>query len=299
MAKINARTKGANGEREVADILQRVVNEVAIQCGYVAPRIRRNTEQSQIGGEDLVGLPWYSIEVKRVERVDLPKWWAQTVAQAGRKAAGSSSWDALVRGGWKQVAAGGQGVGSGPSREAGAAPGQGEAGRAVLGPADGFGAVGLGQAGFGQAGTEGRTMPAGVQEVQGGPREGNGLSLPVWATGGPVEGPTVDRGPREVLRPLEGPQRDFMFDGNADSSPLKTRESLVGVGHGQGKEIASKAIAVAREPVLIWRQSRQPWNVRCVLDIDLRQKHIRMVADVSLDDWLEILRDGLAARLRG
>ena len=293
MAKINARTKGANGEREVADILQRVVNEVAIQCGYVAPRIRRNTEQSQIGGEDLVGLPWYSIEVKRVERVDLPKWWAQTVAQAGRKAAGSSSWDALVRGGWKQVAAGGQGVGSGPSREAGAAPGQGEAGRAVLGPADGFGAVGLGQ-----AGTDELAMPEGVQEVRKALEGGKGLSLPAWA-GGPVGGPTVDQDPREVLRPLEGVQRDFMIDRNAVSSPVEMGGSLVDVGHTQGKETGSKAIAVAREPVLIWRQSRQPWRVRCVLGIDLCQKHARIVADVSLDDWLEILRDGLRSRLIG
>jgi hypothetical protein len=138
-----------------------------------------------------------------------------------------------------------------------------------------------------------------VQEVQGGPREGNGLSLPVWATGGPVEGPTVDRGPREVLRPLDSVQRDFMIDRNAVSSPIETSKSLVGVGHTQGKETGSKAIAVAREPVLIWRQSRQPWHVRCVLGIDLRQKHARIVVDVSLDDWLEILRDGLAARLRG
>ena len=295
MAKINARTKGANGEREVADILQRVVNEVAIQCGYVAPRIRRNTEQSQIGGEDLVGLPWYSIEVKRVERVDLPKWWAQTVAQAGRKAAGSSSWDALVRGGWKQVAAGGQGTGSGPSREAGAAPGQGEAGRAVLGPSDGLGAVGLGR-----SGTEGRLMAEGVQE---GSRTALGLSLPVWAGrpvgGSTVGGSTVDRDPREVLRPLEGPQRDFMIDRNAVSSPVETSKSLVGVRHGQGKETGSKVAPVAREPVLIWRQSRQPWHVRCVLDIDLRQKHARIVVDVLLDDWLEILRDGLRSRLIG
>ena len=299
MTKINARTKGANGEREVADILQRVVNEVAIQCGYVAPRIRRNTEQSQIGGEDLVGLPWYSIEVKRVERVDLPKWWAQTVAQAGRKAAGSSSWDALVRGGWKQVAAGGQGTGSGPSREAGAAPGQGEAGRAVLGPADGLGQAGLGQAGFGQAGTDGMAMPAGVQEVRKVLEGGKGLSLPVWATGGLVGGSTVDQDPREALRPLEGPQRDFMIGRNAVSSPVETSKSLVGIGHAQGKETGSKAAPVAREPVLIWRQNKQPWFVRCMLGIDLRQKRARIVADVSLDDWLEILRDGLAARLRG
>jgi hypothetical protein len=98
---------------------------------------------------------------------------------------------------------------------------------------------------------------------------------------------------------LEGPQRDFMFGRKAVSSPIETSTSLVSVGHSQGKETGFKGIAVAREPVLIWRQNKQPWHVRCVLGIDLRQKHIRMVADVSLDDWLEILRDGLAARLIG
>ena len=73
MAKINSRQKGAAGEREVAKILQQVVNGVALQCGYVSPTIRRNTEQSQIGGEDLTGLPWYSFEIKRCERVELDK----------------------------------------------------------------------------------------------------------------------------------------------------------------------------------------------------------------------------------
>ena len=88
MAKINSRQKGANGEREFAAVLQKVVNEVALLCGYVPPTIRRNTEQSQIGGEDLTGLPWYSFEIKRCERVELDKWWQQTCTQAARKASG-------------------------------------------------------------------------------------------------------------------------------------------------------------------------------------------------------------------
>ena len=135
MAKINSRQKGAAGEREVAKILQQVVNEVALQCGYVSPTIRRNTEQSQIGGEDLTGLPWYSFEIKRCERVELDKWWQQTVTQAARKAAGSSSWDALAKGGWRRLAdagGGSAGVGQGehaPAREA--APGSSREGQAA------------------------------------------------------------------------------------------------------------------------------------------------------------------------
>ena len=146
MARINSRQKGAAGEREVAKILQQVVNEVALQCGYVSPTIRRNTEQSQIGGEDLTGLPWYSFEIKRCERVELDKWWQQTVIQAARKAAGSSSWDALAKGGWRRLAdagGGSAGVGQGehaPAREA--APGSSREGQAA-GPVEvGSNAVG-------------------------------------------------------------------------------------------------------------------------------------------------------------
>lgn len=138
MAKINSRQKGANGEREVAKILQQVVNEVALSCGYVSPTIRRNTEQSQIGGEDLTGLPWYSFEIKRCERVELDKWWQQTVTQAARKAAGSSSWDALAKGGWRRLAdagGGSAGVGQGEGVPACEAARQGSRGGPAVGPA--------------------------------------------------------------------------------------------------------------------------------------------------------------------
>lgn len=160
---INVRAKGANGEREVADLLQKVVNEVALNCGYTAPRIRRNVEQTQVGGEDLVGLPWYSFEVKRVERVDLDKWWEQTCVQARRKAPGATSWDALAKGGWRRLGASQGGddlVGAGRAQqEATAASG------AVLEAADGC-TVGRGEARAG--GT--------IQTV-------GGLALPRWAGG--------------------------------------------------------------------------------------------------------------------
>lgn len=231
MTKINARTKGANGEREVADILQRVVNEVAIKCGYVAPRIRRNTEQSQIGGEDLVGLPWYSIEVKRVERVDLPKWWAQTVAQAGRKAAGSSSWDALVRGGWRRLAA----DAAGAAAEAQAGLGPVEAARGALGEAQGQEAARAGSGDVGSARVAGERVDGLCTSVErahetGPACAGGGLALPVWG--------------------------------------------------------------VRREPVLLWRVNRSPWQVRCFLDVCIagNTETRRILCDVSLDDWLPIFR---------
>lgn len=98
-------SKGKRGEREVCDELQPVVDSVATSLGMTAPRIRRNLQQSGDGGEDILGLPWYAIEVKRCETLALDKWWQQCVTQARRKAAMATAWDDLSRGGWRKVAA--------------------------------------------------------------------------------------------------------------------------------------------------------------------------------------------------
>ena len=98
-------SKGKRGEREVCDELQPVVDSVAKELGMAAPRIRRNLAQSGDGGEDIIGLPWYAIEVKRCETLALDKWWRQCVTQARRKAAMASAWDDLTRGGWRRVEA--------------------------------------------------------------------------------------------------------------------------------------------------------------------------------------------------
>lgn len=187
---INVRAKGANGEREVADLLQKVVNEVALNCGYTAPRIRRNVEQTQVGGEDLVGLPWYSFEIKRVERVDLDKWWEQTCIQARRKAPGATSWDALAKGGWRRLVAsqGGDDLSAAGTAGLGAMAGSGGVLRVAGGQAVGTGRMGDGE---------------GVQAV-------GGLPLPRWAGGsmggllGALErvdrgGPVSDAARRPVL----------------------------------------------------------------------------------------------------
>lgn len=76
-----SREKGKRGEREVARIIQDVVNEV---FGENAPRIQRNTLQSDKGGFDLVGLEDFAIEVKRHEKLNVKAWWRQTVKQAGK-----------------------------------------------------------------------------------------------------------------------------------------------------------------------------------------------------------------------
>lgn len=75
-----SREKGKRGEREVAKIIQKVVDEI---YGENAPRIQRNTLQSDKGGFDLVGLEDFAIEVKRHEKLNLKSWWRQTVKQAG------------------------------------------------------------------------------------------------------------------------------------------------------------------------------------------------------------------------
>ena len=121
-------SKGKRGEREACDELQPTVDSVAKELGMEAPRIRRNLQQSGDGGEDLIGLPWYSIEVKRCETLNLAAWWRQCVTQARRKAATATAWDDLRRGGWRRVEAAmaprdARGGGDeAPSRETGVVP---------------------------------------------------------------------------------------------------------------------------------------------------------------------------------
>lgn len=314
---INVRNKGANGEREVADILQRVVNEVALSCGYTAPRIRRNVEQSQVGGEDLVGLPWFSFEVKRVERVELDKWWEQTCVQARRKAAGSTSWDALAKGGWRRLAAhareeaAGQGSCEAHGRVEGGleAPGAGEAGPTADRPVGGSGAA---RAALAMA-DAGAIEADDARAVLGGPAR-PGLALPDWARGGSlggvlaalerVDGGEVGRvGPTDPRGSQRGEGTKQISVATMPGATARTGlESVVASGEGLGRSSAEKPSTASvttknRHPVLIWRQNRQPWRVRCVLDVcigcDAETRPI--VSDVSLDDYLNVFR----ALLRG
>lgn len=265
---INVRNKGANGEREVCDLLQPIVDAVAAKRGLVAPRLRRNVEQCQVGGEDIVGLPWYSIEVKRCERVELDKWWRQAQVQATRRASGSTAWDALARGGWRVVEAG--------AREE-AARGSGGAAGASRGRVGGgstlSGVVGAGQGGTGLVGplVHRPTELAGgvaVAGIAGGPfgawARGRGI-VPAVNAGhlpGGLGGPMVHR-PTELLNRLE-------------SAP-----------EGQ------------REPILIWRQNRQPWAVRCRVTVKAGVDSLCIDVDMPLDAWIGVLASELAVRLGG
>jgi len=80
---VSARNKGARGEREAIAILQAVVEECLGSEAFV---LKRNLEQTREGGADITGAPLeydlFSFEIKRQEKLELNKWWKQTVTQA-------------------------------------------------------------------------------------------------------------------------------------------------------------------------------------------------------------------------
>jgi hypothetical protein len=82
VAKINARNKGKSGEYEVIKMLQTICDDVFKDFYLKAPLLRRNTAQYADGGEDVAGLTWHSIEVKRCEKLEIGKWWLQATRQA-------------------------------------------------------------------------------------------------------------------------------------------------------------------------------------------------------------------------
>ena len=68
-----AKTKGANGERE---ILKWFMDNFSL------PKLKRNLEQTRNGGADCLDIPGIALEVKRQEALSLPSWWQQTKRQA-------------------------------------------------------------------------------------------------------------------------------------------------------------------------------------------------------------------------
>lgn len=66
---VNARSKGANGEREAADWLQQNLK--------LEFKPERNLEQVRSGGYDLNGLEPLCFEIKRCEAIAKRAWWVQ------------------------------------------------------------------------------------------------------------------------------------------------------------------------------------------------------------------------------
>lgn len=94
---VNAKEKGAKGEREVASLLQPTVDRAYMETLGITlaevPKLQRNLLQTREGGYDLVGLDWMALEVKRVEALGkggilkghIRGWWSQCVTSASRQ----------------------------------------------------------------------------------------------------------------------------------------------------------------------------------------------------------------------
>lgn len=82
---INIRAKGQDGEREVADELNYIINRILKEAGQPIPGtpiVQRNQNQSAVGGNDLSNTFGLSIEVKRQEQLSIGTWWRQCVKAA-------------------------------------------------------------------------------------------------------------------------------------------------------------------------------------------------------------------------
>lgn len=74
--------KGKRAERQVASLLNPILERACGKHGCDPVKLQRNLKQVQEGGFDLDGLPWIAIEVKHCKTPALPAWWRQCVQQA-------------------------------------------------------------------------------------------------------------------------------------------------------------------------------------------------------------------------
>lgn len=86
---INVRTKGQEGEREIARILNLIVADVraAMKLPQYETKdelFQRNQNQSAVGGADLSNPMGLEIEIKRQEQLSVNTWWKQCVISAER-----------------------------------------------------------------------------------------------------------------------------------------------------------------------------------------------------------------------
>lgn len=88
---VNARQKGARGERDICDALNPIVQNVMRKLGHTtediakaAESIQRNQNQSAVGGSDLTHTFGLSIEIKRQEQLSINTWWKQCTEAAKR-----------------------------------------------------------------------------------------------------------------------------------------------------------------------------------------------------------------------
>lgn len=86
---INKQVKGKTGEREIKDAFIELMRKVEARVGMegVSESVKRNTLQADRGGDDIVGIPLLSIEVKRQENLAINTWWQQCLANAKKQRA--------------------------------------------------------------------------------------------------------------------------------------------------------------------------------------------------------------------
>lgn len=83
----NVRTKGQEGEREIAREMNAVLATVLRRLARTVPEtpiIQRNQNQSACGGSDLTNTFHLAIEIKRQEDLQINTWWKQCCDAAER-----------------------------------------------------------------------------------------------------------------------------------------------------------------------------------------------------------------------
>lgn len=83
--------KGKRGEREIVRALQPIVDRIIGEVNekrereggeaLETVRLLRNSLQSAVGGHDIIGFDWLSLEVKYQETTFLTNWWHQCLEQ--------------------------------------------------------------------------------------------------------------------------------------------------------------------------------------------------------------------------
>lgn len=86
---INIRQKGQSGEREIANLLNDMIDHIRLSndlapLGKKDAIFQRNQNQSAVGGHDLSNNLGLAIEVKRQENLAISSWWKQCVDSAKR-----------------------------------------------------------------------------------------------------------------------------------------------------------------------------------------------------------------------
>lgn len=88
---VNARQKGARGEREIVHLLNGTIEGLMSSQEWpedvvstARSCIQRNQNQTAVGGSDLSNVFGLAVEIKRCEKLLIEQWWIQCVSQAKR-----------------------------------------------------------------------------------------------------------------------------------------------------------------------------------------------------------------------